>query len=160
MSPSYLTNSVDEIWKERPSRWGVTRTEYRHILRVLSELVRNEMVDNPMGFKLPFRFGLMLVHGHRQNSTDLYNSKVYERAVYHRNVHSEGVTFCSVYLYGKDRGRFAGSSLFAFKSGYLLRRAITKRIREDRFEHWLQVEWKRDIKRLNIPAHKQKRFYK
>lgn len=145
----YTDYTFAEFWKQNRKNYKFKVGKAIEVMRKFAQLVHQEVLDNTEGFKLPGRIGTLMMSGSEGQAKDSNRSNK-DKTVYHRNVQTNQVIYKVVYMFGSGRGETKTSIVWKFKSTTPLRNAIKQRIDQDKFRHWIVVNYPRDIFRYGI----------
>jgi len=124
---------------------GMNYWVIRRILSSMNDLIMEEVYNHPLGFSLPYNFGCLRMIGVKVKSkrTDVTKMKKID---YSR---TEGYIYSLQWLRNPKKIRIKRLHFYKFVTAKLVRKAITKKIREDGFFNWTKLVDRKDIKRLN-----------
>ena len=121
--------------KKYPSS-GVSYEEFITILKHSNEEIKNQILDNPLGFKLPHNLGYIAVDKFKPNkkfvAVDWINTRKLKKLVPLTNFHSFGHTY-KIKLYKNPKIK----PLFAYhmEAHRLIKRALAKCIKENKRQY-------------------------
>lgn len=145
-------NTMKESWTED---LGLTKGQWKNFLKEMSYLICDEIVNNPEGFILPYKMGLLIVSGSQEKPKNhKYSTK--DKTIRHRNNHTGGLAYGCKYLYGMGRGKFSLSHIYKYRTSVPLRTRLNKKIMSGVYKFY-EFENFNDVKRLGVPAHIQRK---
>lgn len=147
----YTDYTFFDFWNQNKNKYKISKARSQEIIRKFGELVHEEMLSNPDGFRLPYRVGTLIIAGVETDCKDVKRSTK-EKRLELRNLKTNKVVFFPSYIFGKSRGACYLSLLWRFKSTVPLRRKIKERVDLDMFRHWFVLRKKSDLPRYDIPA--------
>ena len=146
----YTDYTFVDFWKANKHKYKFKRKKALEILKKFANLVHEEMLNNPDGFRLPSRVGTLIIYGVRADCKDVRRSTK-EKRFELRNLNTDRIVYIPGYIYGKSRGNHTAAVLWQFKSTVPLRQKMKSKIDEGNFRHWFVLRRRGDIARYDIP---------
>jgi len=115
---------------------------YRKIMTEFNELMLEEVFNNVQGFELPFSFGRLIMVGFKIKKKTPY----VEHSKKHLHLsRTENYVYRLVWLLHQDSAHIPHVEFWNFRTEKLVAGKIVKRIKEDRFFHWIKMNSTKDI---------------
>lgn len=93
----FINRETYLAFKEKYPDENITYSQYMQVLKESTRAIRDHVLENPLGFKLPYNLGYIAVDKYKPRSTfnvwDLRNSKLLHKQVPFLNLHSFGYMF-------------------------------------------------------------------
>lgn len=139
----YKCTVSHECWKRFKKEFPETVDYWtlRKILSTMNDLIIDEVIDNPSGFKLPYNFGHLIMAG-----TLVKSPKSRMKGTPLNLARTENYVYSLVWLPGVQYNR----TFYRAKTPKLIQRYITKCIREDKFLNWIKVSKYSDLIKLTV----------
>lgn len=153
----YTQYTFADFWKLNHKQYKLSKLEARDTMRKFAQLVHEEMLNNPDGFKIP-RIGTLIIFGIKTDTKISYLSTK-EKRVEFRNVKTDRVCYFPTYIWGKNRGKCRFSLLWNIKSTVPLRKKIKQKIDNNDFNHWFILKNRRDAPMYDISPELRKDAY-
>ena len=121
--------SYNKFIKQNPKS-GVTYEQYIQVLKTSTAAIRDHILTNPLGFKLPYNFGYIAIDKFKPSkdwqAIDWVNTKRLRRRIPLTNLHSFGYTY-KVKFYPNPR--IKPLVAYDMRAHRLLNRAISKQVK-------------------------------
>lgn len=130
-------------YRDNYNESNLTNLEYRRILKDFTDLIIEEVFNNPDGFEIPNKFGTLQMIGLPAKSKLNYGEKKYFKLI-----RTEGYVYSLRWLRTNYRCKIKKIYYFGFKTGRLVQKKIYNAIKEDRFFNWLKLDYHSLISRL------------
>lgn len=130
-------------YKEKHNESNLTNLEYRRILMEFCNLVVEEVMNNPDGFKIPNNFGTLQMIGTPAKSKLNYGQKKNLKLV-----RTDGYVYSLKWLRNNYRCKIQKIWYFRFKTGRLIKDKIFESVLKDKFFTWLKLDSPYLISRL------------
>jgi tricorn protease-like protein len=146
----YTDYTFVDFWNQNKNNYKFSRVKALEILKRFANLVHEEMLTNPDGFRLPSRVGTLIIYGVETDCKDMKRSTKDKRFEL-RNLNTNRIVFSPGFIFGQSRGNHSGAILWKFKSTVPLRQKMKQKIDEGNFRHWFVLKRKGDLPRYDIP---------
>lgn len=113
----------------------------RRIISTMGDLIIEEVINNPSGFRLPGDYGHLIMGG-----TPIKSIKARRSNSTLNLSRTENYVYSLIWLHGVQNNR----GFYRFKTAKLVRNYITKCIREDKFLNWIKVNQYKDLLKLIV----------
>lgn len=126
-----------ETWQVYHAKYpkGLNYWTFRKLLSDITDLMVEEIINNPLGFVLPHKFGVIRMIGFKMNSTG--GTRKLRKIEFAR---TNNYIYQMVWLRHKYKVRVKYLELFNFSTARLIRSYITQCIREDKFYNWMKLD--------------------
>jgi hypothetical protein len=141
-----------KAFKAKYPEADVTYREYIDVLKASTCAIRDHILDNPLGFKLPYNFGYIAVDKFKPLNdyvlVDWKNSRRLKRRILFTNLHSFGYIF-KIKLYPNPK--IVPMRVHKFDAHRLVKRALAKRVKEGK--EYLEIDRSYYSRRFRIGEH-------
>lgn len=136
--------SID-AWKVYHKQYpnGVDYWTFRKILSDIGKAIMEEVFNRPLGFELPFRFGVLRMIGFKYDKMTIRKklSKI-------SFVRTNNYVYRLIWLKHKNIIKVRNAHTYVFKTGILVRKEIYSRIKNDEFFNWIKLDNSEQIKQM------------
>lgn len=144
----YKTIISHETWRSFSSKYpdckelGLDYWTIRRLLSDLSDMIIEEVINNSLGFELPYRCGTLKMVGHpMEKRTEFYKRKKMDYA------RTDGHVYTMRWI--TKGAKMKLKRLYKFKTAKLIQKELTKAIREDKFFNWVTIPDKKLLNKLD-----------
>lgn len=148
----FINRVAFKVFKNKYPEQEITYREYIDILKASTETIRDHILENPLGFKLPYNLGYIAIDKFKPLTSyaavDWYNSKLLKRRVIFNNLHSFGYLY-KIKLYPNPK--INPLKVYKFAAHRIIKRMAAKNIKAGK--EYLQIDRSYYSKRFNIGNH-------
>jgi nucleoid DNA-binding protein len=121
-------------FKNEYNNTEITKAQYDKITKTLFEYIFNTLTEGKF-YELPFKLGTLKILKYKKNKKyiDWYNTKKYNKTIYHQNFHSDGYLYKIVWD-KKSARMFKGKLLYKFRAVRWFTRLLAKGIKNNELE--------------------------
>lgn len=147
---NYIKREEYNLFIEKYPSSEVTYDEFITVLKESTNVIKNQILDNPLGFKLPHNLGYIAVDKFKPNkkfvAVDWVNTRKLKKLVPLTNFHTFGHTY-KIKLYKNSKVK----PLFAYNmdAHRLLKRQLAKCIKENK-RQYINIDRSYYSRRFNI----------
>lgn len=146
----YINRESYNLFKEKYPENPTTYKQYIEVLKESTVAIHDHILDNPLGFKLPYNLGYIAVHKFKakddQTAVDWVNTRKLGRRIPLTNMHSFGYMYKIKYY---PNPRVQPIKNFMFKAHRLLNRDLGKNIKQN-LREYISIDRSYFSKRFNI----------
>lgn len=148
----FINRPAYKVFNKKHPEANITYRQYIAILKASTEAIRDHILENPLGFKLPYNLGYIAIDKFKPlsgyASVDWQNSKRLKRRVVFNNLHSFGFLY-KIKLYANPK--IKPLNIYRFTAHRIIKRMAAKNIKAGK--EYLQIERSYYSKRFKIGNH-------